>query len=558
MHSESNETTTVPAPQEVKGSALSKWRDWIPWVALAALWWVLIDSLRVEWTVNPQYGYGWVVPVLCLFMAFRRWEERMQARGNGNESAAKESSPNRWIWVVACTGAVLILPIRLFLEANPGWRTIQWVLALIVVGLTLIWVGCRWGRAMSRHLAFPVAFILIAVPWPVSIEQWVIQGLTVTNVALAIEALGIMGIPAQQHGAIIEIHSGVVGVDEACSGIRSFQSSLMIALVMGEWFRFGWLRRLGLCLAGAVLAYAFNVVRTGLLVWVASTKGIDAIDAWHDPAGLTILLACVGALMGLSWILAKWKPQEPAALDRQRPNPVTIHPANENPGTPRETGPRAGLFRYSWILIAWILLSEIGVEGWFRWHERGLESAAHWTVNWPPKDAPGFEEIVVPRASREMLKYDEGWSGRWRPEPGVEVAAYVFRWQPGRTAPTAARSHSPDVCLTAAGKTLVPVDDERRPTLVDGLRFPFRYYRFDEGPRRVHVLHCLWEERAPGNYAEVGDQGGMMAQRWRNVTLGQRNLGQRSIEFMILGARDEVHAMEIFQGLIGNIVEVIR
>ena len=29
---------------------------------LAWLWWVLIDDLRVEWTINPQYSYGWAVP----------------------------------------------------------------------------------------------------------------------------------------------------------------------------------------------------------------------------------------------------------------------------------------------------------------------------------------------------------------------------------------------------------------------------------------------------------------------------------------------------------------
>ena len=40
---------------------------------LAFLWWRLIDHLRVEWTLNPQYGYGWAVPVLCAYLIWQRF-----------------------------------------------------------------------------------------------------------------------------------------------------------------------------------------------------------------------------------------------------------------------------------------------------------------------------------------------------------------------------------------------------------------------------------------------------------------------------------------------------
>lgn len=29
---------------------------------LAWLWFVLINHLRIEWSVNPQYTYGWAAP----------------------------------------------------------------------------------------------------------------------------------------------------------------------------------------------------------------------------------------------------------------------------------------------------------------------------------------------------------------------------------------------------------------------------------------------------------------------------------------------------------------
>ena len=39
---------------------------------------------------------------------------------------------------------------------------------------------------------------------------------------------------AIQRGNLIELSTGVLGVDEACSGIRSFQSTLMAALFLDE------------------------------------------------------------------------------------------------------------------------------------------------------------------------------------------------------------------------------------------------------------------------------------------------------------------------------------
>ena len=35
---------------------------------LAWLWFRLIGQLRIGWSMNPQYAYGWAVPFLCLYL----------------------------------------------------------------------------------------------------------------------------------------------------------------------------------------------------------------------------------------------------------------------------------------------------------------------------------------------------------------------------------------------------------------------------------------------------------------------------------------------------------
>ena len=84
--------------------------------------------------------------------------------------------------------------------------------------------SCRW----VRHFAFPVAFFFVAVPWPTAVEVPIIQGLMRMVADFAAETAMLLGIPAQVEGNLIRVSTGLVGVNEACSGIRSLQTSLMI------------------------------------------------------------------------------------------------------------------------------------------------------------------------------------------------------------------------------------------------------------------------------------------------------------------------------------------
>jgi exosortase/archaeosortase family protein len=107
------------------------------------------------------------------------------------------------------------------------------------------------------------------------------------------------GIPALRLGNVIEVGTGLIGIEEACSGVRSLQATLMVSLFLGELYAFKIRPRILLVAAGALFAFFCNLVRTALLVWIGARNGTKAIEAWHDPAGLTILFVC---LLGL-WLL---------------------------------------------------------------------------------------------------------------------------------------------------------------------------------------------------------------------------------------------------------------
>src|SRR5580658_8295726 len=48
-------------------------------LALGICWLLFFNELRGEWQINPQYSYGYVVPMLGAALLWRRWPDRPPA-----------------------------------------------------------------------------------------------------------------------------------------------------------------------------------------------------------------------------------------------------------------------------------------------------------------------------------------------------------------------------------------------------------------------------------------------------------------------------------------------
>jgi exosortase/archaeosortase family protein len=300
----------------------------------------------------------------------------------------------------------------------------------------------------------------------------------------------------------------VVGIEEACSGIRSLQASLMIALFLGQYYALRPARRVGLVLAGFALAMFFNLGRTTLLVVVASRQGVDAVAGWHDPAGVTILVGC---FLGV-WAVAGW-------LRGKTAKPEIRNPKLE---WPKAAG--GGVVVGVWLLV-WLVGVEVAVAAWYRAHERAAVAQPQWTVNWPT-DAAQFRELPMGETVRQFLRYDEAGNAQWLEPDGLRMQVIFLRWNPGRIAAHLARNHTPEVCLTAAGGVLRGAPESRE-FVVDGVPMRFEVYDFDG----LRAYYCLWADRA--TQTESSSVSMTYGARWRAVREGLRNLGQRSIEIAV-------------------------
>jgi exosortase len=522
----------------------------LPFLFFGALWFILCRQLTGEWSVNEQYNYGWFVPFFSLYLFWLRWQDRPQSFRISNFEF-------RILTVGAVVALLLLLPVRLFEIANPEWRLLAWAHATAVVTLTLLLIWRAGGRAWLRHFAFPVAFIFIAVPWPTPVETPIIQGLMRIVARVATETAMLLGIPAQVEGNLIRVSNGLVGVNEACSGIRSLQTALMIGLLFGELKRLSILRRVALVAGAVAIALFANFFRAVFLVTVAATENISEVSRWHDIAGYTIIALVFVGTMGLAYLLGR------SEIRHQR---------SEVPG-------RWSVVRSSYLAAAlcWLLLVEIGTAAWYRVHERNLVSTAPWSVQWP-EQSPNFRKLKMDSEIRGVLRFDDGEAAAWtltspissenvaKPrasgtqvngsgENTISCLLYVFRWKPGRNSALLANLHRPDVCLPASGWSQVADDGVRNYPVSAAFELPFRHFEFqrafgDSPPQTAHAFYCLSEDRAAGSSAPrqganlVANSPGMSgsrsewtrAERLRTVLEGRRHLGQQVIEAIFISS----------------------
>jgi exosortase len=486
----------------------------MPALLATIAWLSLCWTLSAHWAANVQYSFGWLVPPLAVVLLWNRWPTRPPPGASFRGARG-----------VLMGLAALYAPVWFVAQPNPEWRLADWTLALVVTGALLSGVAMAGGRTWLRHFAFPCLFILTAIPWPGMVEQPIVQGLMHVVAGLAADVLNLAGIAANAQGSLIQLKTGAVGVDEACSGVRSLQASLMAALFLGELYRLSVGRRAGLVAAGVVLAFLCNVGRATFLASRVAVEGNEALARYHDPAGYTILTACFALIWLTGWLLA-----------RKQPGVASAEEAGMGHRFPRAL---------AWGLAAWMALTIGGAEWWFRHGSPARPPALAVAF---PKGAADFREVPLRPAMLAQLQPDVGRAAAWSSAAG-QWLAFSFQWFPGTgRGRILARLHKPDQCLPSTGWQMM---EERAPVVFDfdKARLPFRALTFgrntDHGDEFAHVYFCIWQEHADGQPEPADDD--LRRTSLRLVWRRERGLGQQILEVVLVGPADGATADTAFR-----------
>ncbi len=463
----------------------------VGWVGgLVLLWFTVWWRQHTLWQGDPEMVFGWAVPFLVIFLVLERWRGLVPAAAP-TQAGAFGSIP---FWL----GLALFPLTALFLEAFPTWTAMLWLQTAVATGLTLDVVRRLLGRSAARHFAFPVAFAFVALPWPAAVQQRLIPGLTTTIAQLGAVVLNETGHPALAHGNVIEVAHSWVGIEEACSGIRSLQCAVMVSLFLGEYLLLSAARRTGLFIAAAGSALAANFARVLFLSLQAAAGGSAAVAHWHDRAGdLTYVIAMAG--IGLAaWLL----------YPARRPEPTVLR------STGVGSAPQGALAsRRAWITGLVALGSVAAAYVWFE--SSPTARPLPWTFR-SPTTARMYQPMPIPAESQAMLGCDQATGATWSGQDGTRFAAYFIHWGRGRSGENATLLHNPLICLPAAGAKLIG-DEGQTPLTVGVAPADFHVVDFEQNGTPFAVAYTVAQTGL--NPLANGDR---LIERWRAVTSRQR------------------------------------
>jgi len=344
---------------------------------IVLVYWSTAASMAQIWARSETFAHGWLIAPISLALVWRlrhrlaQMTPALDALGFVLLAAAGAA------WLVAAAGQVQVVQ--------------QYALTAMIPAAVLALAG----RRVARAIAFPLAFLLLAVP----AGEGLLPGLMEFTADFTVAALQLSGIPVYREGNFFAIPSGQWSVVEACSGLRYLIASFTVGAVFAYLTYHSFWKRaafMALSIAVPILANglrAYFIVLIGHFSDMKLAVGIDHFIYGWVFFGIVILL--------LFWLGARW---------RDEPSPVNFETPVLRSPSPSGRALAAGALGVLAVAAAWPVYAAY------------LEGTAEHTIlkiN-APEGAGGWAREAAPAG--------------WRPEyQGAAASAFAHYRKDGRT-----------------------------------------------------------------------------------------------------------------------------
>lgn len=248
--------------------------------SFAYLFWDVAVALVQDWATDDNYSHGFLIVPLALYLA---WERRQRLF----EAPVRPAASG----LVIVAGSVTMLAGG---ELGAELFLTRIALVLMVAGALLFLAG--WAHL--RILAFPIAFLLLMVPWPNIVFNQIAFPLQLLASRTGETVLSALAIPVVREGNVIVLATTSLQVEEACSGIRSLMSLLTLAIVYGYFADPRSWVRLALAAATIPIAIATNGLRVAGTGVAAHFYGPAVAEGFfHTFSGWLIFVAAFALLL---------------------------------------------------------------------------------------------------------------------------------------------------------------------------------------------------------------------------------------------------------------------
>jgi exosortase A len=305
-----------PPPDLVQAPTVRNGHATILLIALAFLapcvfYFATARSIVDTWIKSETFAHGFIIVPICLWLIWRRREN------------FRLLPPTPW-W--PALGLVALAGFGWLLARLGEVQVVQQYMFVAMLPLTAL---ALFGRRLAGSLAFPLLFVLAAVPF----GEIFIGPLIQFTADFTVRAVQLTGIPVLRNGTHFELPSGSWSVVEACSGVRYLISSVTIGLLYAYLTYRSTARRVVFIIFSIIVPVIANGLRAYMIVMIGHLSGMKlATGVDHIIYGWLFF----GLVMFIMfWIGNYWREDEAVA-------PAAIAPSHLAGRTGNFTGAGAG------------------------------------------------------------------------------------------------------------------------------------------------------------------------------------------------------------------------
>ncbi len=445
---------------------------------LAAGMVALSFRLWPEWRHNPDLSHGLFMPLIFLLLLH-------EAR-QGTPRFLRDSVRTRLGLAGLLAAGFAALAAAGLYAAAVDWTHPLAILALTTafvafLGAGLVVLSADGVRALGFNWNAVAALVLwfLCTPIPpgtysrltLSLQLWVSEAV--------LRSLHVLGVAAIRHGNIIELARTTVGVEEACSGVRSLISCVFAGVFFSATLVRRPAARAAVILLSGPLALVMNFLRS-LTLTLLSNSGVDISGKWHDVTGFAVLGITAVLLAGLALLLQKsGQPRQPPAT---APLPRGL--------------PRGQLRALAASCIVAVVVIGLSVAN--------TRSSPVRTAAVPDLEAllPGSPDGWSVATANDLYQFkntlqtDHLAQRMYRKQSPdghlTEVILYAAYWSPGVAPVSLVASHTPDACWPGSGWTPRKVAQPREKLTTSSRVLPdaeYRLFTFGDAPQHVWYWH---------------------------------------------------------------------
>ena len=278
---------------------------------LATIGWVLFwywDTARAMvaiWARSDTYAHAFIVPPISLWLIWRKRRELALLQ------------PAATLWLALPLAALTFFWLLGELTAVNALTQFALVATLIIATISVL------GFQVSRHIAFPLAFLLFAVP----VGDFMLPKLMEWTAWFTVLALRATGIPVYQEGLQFVIPSGNWSVVEACSGIRYIIASVTVGTLFAYLNYVSLRRRLIFVAVSILVPVVANWLRAYMIVMIGHFSGNKlAVGVDHLIYGWLFFGIVIMAMFAIG---ARWSETNPAEAKT-----ITVQAASTRESSP--------------------------------------------------------------------------------------------------------------------------------------------------------------------------------------------------------------------------------